>query len=334
MKMQPGALLPYTQPPPAIDVTRGTSMRWDTTFRDNNLRNHDIDTLKRWVRHKLGGYHVPINSIRADNLLYRGVRWGVRPTRVSQVSYPSADVLHLIGLGRANREGRAMFYASRAAPAVFYEVRARAGDTIALSEWGLSEQLWMHNLGYHPDALKHLGTPAEITRPQLSAPIPGESAEHARVRRRLSMSFAAEVQPRQDYRYKLSVAISETFFDGAEPLPLINDGFAPSSTAAAGIVYPSMQLRGGADNVVIWPDFVEKYLRIRSILFIKVLHVDELAMHYELQTIGAANEFADGDIVWRETMPPEIECRTTIRLENGFLTMRNGHGHLYDAHRI
>jgi hypothetical protein len=46
-------------------------------------------------------------------------------------------------LGRVNRIGKPVFYCSRAAPAVFYELRVKEGDLIALSEWEVAEPLWM-----------------------------------------------------------------------------------------------------------------------------------------------------------------------------------------------
>jgi hypothetical protein len=41
-------------------------------------------------------------------------------------------------LNRANRAGQPMFFASRGAAPVLYELRAKAGDRIALSGWKLS----------------------------------------------------------------------------------------------------------------------------------------------------------------------------------------------------
>jgi hypothetical protein len=145
-------------------------------FSDDRLQSKDIDTLKRHLRWKLGGYKVMLADIRADNLLYRGVVWKRRPTRVDQVSYPPAE--KVATLGRVNRVGKSVFYCSRAAPAVFYELKARRGDLIALSEWGLIEPLWMHNLGYHRDALRKIGTPDLAARPRLTYPIPQEPREN------------------------------------------------------------------------------------------------------------------------------------------------------------
>jgi hypothetical protein len=133
------------------DETRMTS----EIFTDARLRDKNIDALKRYLRSKLSGYRVAFSYITPDNLLYRGVPWQQRPSKINQLSYPPVD--RVTRLGRVNRIGKPVFYCSRAPEAVFYELRAKEGDLIALSEWEVTEPLWMHNLGFQEDALRRLG---------------------------------------------------------------------------------------------------------------------------------------------------------------------------------
>jgi len=72
-----------------------------------------------------------------------------------------------------------MFYGSCGAPPVFFEIHANAGQYIALSKWKVSELMWMHNLGFHIDALRRLGGAHVPLRVALSSLIPGESRENA-----------------------------------------------------------------------------------------------------------------------------------------------------------
>ena len=90
-----------------------------TLFTDDQIRRNNIDTLKRWLRPKLGGYTVAIKNITTDNVLYRGVPWPERPRRVTDLSYPPVAFARL---NRANRAGQPMFYASRGAPMKLKEV--------------------------------------------------------------------------------------------------------------------------------------------------------------------------------------------------------------------
>ena len=77
-------------------------------FSDLQLRRRDIETLKRYVRQRLGGYRVRIDSITTDNVFYRGVKWSTRPSAIARVSYPPPECV--TKLGRVNWEGQSMFY--------------------------------------------------------------------------------------------------------------------------------------------------------------------------------------------------------------------------------
>lgn len=154
-------------------------------FTREELERKDIDTLKRHLRWKLGGYGVAINSIRTDNLLFRGVKCDERPKTIGRISYPPAHCV--TELGRLNRVGTSMFYCSRAGPSVYFELHAKKSDCIALSRWTLTEPLWMHHVGYHADALKRMGVPV-APRMRLAYPIPNETKFNERMRRALSLA--------------------------------------------------------------------------------------------------------------------------------------------------
>ncbi len=250
-------------------------------FFDEQLRRRDITTPKRWLRVRLGGYIVAIKWIRTDNLLYRRVKCSDRPTRVARVSYPPAD--KVTNYGRVNRDGQSVFYASRGAPAVVYELRAKQGDLIALSEWEVREPLWMHNVGYHQDALARIGVTDVSRRLPLVHSIPNESKENAKLRHELSLAFTAEVPEGYEYRYKQSIAIKEVLLDDAEPFKPQPNG--PNHALAAGIVYPALQMRGAADNVAIWPEFVDSCLRLKSVRYIKVEAADAATYSYSFSTL-------------------------------------------------
>ncbi|MDB5605876.1 MAG: hypothetical protein JWP25_2776 [Bradyrhizobium sp.] len=62
-------------------------------FWRDQISRRDIDTLKRQLREKLGGYRVAINYPTWDNLLFRGVVCEERPQTIDRVSYPQAKAL-------------------------------------------------------------------------------------------------------------------------------------------------------------------------------------------------------------------------------------------------
>lgn len=297
-------------------------------FSDAQLRNKDIDTLKRYLRYKLGGYRVSIRDISTSNTLFRGVRCNERPSVVDQISYPPPD--RITKFGRLNRVGVSMFYCTPSAPAVFYEMRAKQGDLIALSEWEVTEPLWMHNLGFHHDAFRRMAAPKIIERHGLINPIPHETKSNARMRRLLALAFTEGVLDGQEYKYKQSIAINELLFDGASPLPTMQNG--PKSSRAAGTFYPALQMRGAADNVAIWPEFVDSSLRIKSLRFVLVEAADESKSSYTIVTIANSYAHADRKILWKEPVLPKQERRSYVALEGSDWVLRDGLNRIYDIH--
>jgi hypothetical protein len=297
-------------------------------FTDARLRDKNIDALKRYLRSKLAGYRVAFSYIRPDNLLYRAVPWQQRPSKINQLSYPPVD--RVTRLGRVDRIGKPVFYCSRAPEAVFYELRAKEGDLIALSEWEVVEPLWMHNLGFQEDALRRLEASDVAIRPRWNNPMPNEIKHNARLRQRISLAFTEDVQDGQEYKYKKSVAINELLFDDAGPLPKYPDG--PRFSRAAGTVYPAMQLRGSADNVAMFPDFVDTSLRIRSVRYVLVEAADEARSSYSFLTVAISCTFSAADIVWQDNLPPERQRRSHIALEGRDWVLRDGINRVYAAH--
>jgi len=293
-------------------------------FTDAQLRSKDIETLKRWLRVKLGGYTVATNDMSASNIIFRGVPWTEQPSTISDVSYcPAAKVTKL---GRVNRVGQSAFYGSLGGPVVFYELRAKQGDCIALSEWQVTEPLWMHNLGYHYSALQRMGTP--IIRQRLTNPIPNETKRNERLREQLSRAFTEDVCEGQEYRYKQSIAINELLFDKAEPIRQFPNG--PKSGVVAGTVYPAMQLRGAADNIAIRPDVVDAGgLRLKSVRYVLVEAANEQSASYIFLTMAISRAFSGEEIVWQKSLPSEKQRRSTIALEKDNWVLRDGFGNIY-----
>jgi len=263
-------------------------------FFAEEIARQDIDVLKRRLREKLGGFVVAIKPILAGARVFRGVRWAERPTDIRQLSYPPAKLV--TSMGRLNRIGSPVFYCSAGEPPVFYELKARVGETIGITEWEVLEPLWFHNLGFHEDSLDKLGVPFVGSRPDLTNAIPNETKDNERLRRKISLAFAEEVTVGSEYKYKLSVAINELFFDKAEPIPHREGG--PRFNQASGTVYPSVQLNARADNLAVLPEFVDSSLVVRTVKYSLVKEFNPVSKEYNVEILCHTNNFAGSQIIW------------------------------------
>jgi hypothetical protein len=296
-------------------------------FTDDQVCKNDIDTLKRWLRPKLDDYTVAIRDMTTANKLYRGVPWPIRPQIVADLSYPP---VHLAKLNRASREGQPMFYASRGAPPVFFELRGTIGQRIALSEWDVIEPVWMHNVGFHKDALKRLSGLRSPARHILTQPFANETKQNEKLRRLISLAFTADTNGgRREYRYKLSVAINELLFDKASPLPPRSGG--PRFDRVAGTIFPAMQMKGAADNVAMWPEFSDSCLAIKSVRYIEIERAEE-GRAYTVLNLAIAHKFIEGTIVWQNADGREEDRRSHIEYIGGQWLSHDGRGRLYDVH--
>lgn len=302
-------------------------------FTDHQLRTRDIDTLKRWLRFRLGGYVVAVKHITAPSMVYRGVACAMRPESVSQISYPPAD--RVLALQRLNREGQPRFYCTVAPPAVFFELHAQKGDFIALSEWEVTEPLWMHNLGYHPRALQRIGAQQQsvVMRHAVTHAIRNETRQNEKLHHQLSEAFTCDVRVGEEYRYKQSIAIIESMSENVElQFPSHGGSEMPKRNKIAGTVYPAMKMRGDADNVMFLPEFVDSSLRIKSVRHVLVEVADAGSSSYTFLTTDFANSFSGNAIEWESNIGSEKSRRSHIALEGGHWVLRNGFGNVYDFH--
>jgi hypothetical protein len=293
-----------------------------------------------------GSYMTAMKDLTKGNILYRGVRCEERPSSIRRISYPPSKI---VKLGRMNRDGQPRFYGcagprppagrilnpAAAAPAVFYELRAKVGDRIALSAWEATEPLLMYNLGYHTRALQQMGTQEQniTARQNITNAIPNETSANAQMHYRVSKAFAADVPQGKEYRYKQSVAINETLGE-FELLPPDGAQAAPSHSEVAGTAYPTVQMRGDADNVVLLPTLVDSSLKIKSVNYVMIEGVNESASEYRLLTIGFANTFSDNEIKWWDEIGNEVDRRSSVSFTNGEWSVRDGNYCIIDLRKL
>jgi hypothetical protein len=147
----------------------------------------------------------------------------------------------------------------------------------------------------------------------------------------MSRAFTNDVPDDKNYLYKETIAINELLFDGASPIP--RRGLdSPSSGRVAGTVYPSVRMRGLADNVVIWPEFADYSLEMRSVRFVLVEAADEDKLSYRFLTVAFSNTSSGNNIIWEQELSPESERRTHVAFQRGRWIFKDSAGRIYDVH--
>ena len=249
------------------------------------------------------GIESPIFSSGA--FVYRGRKLGPTFSKSAGITYkdliyPPKDVATL---GRLNRPGEPVFYASMNKTSVFFELPdLKAGDELILTFWKTTEQMFVNNIGYTEFAFEQLGAkrPLPIWGP-LKAPGSTESTvslptlppdvvdaalsrdESREVKEALSKYFMRKVTSDEAFRYKLTVAIGEMHLGS----------IVTHNTQFAGILYPSVRMWANGDNLALLPWYVDKHLEFRKAVHVRIR--GRTGTSIDIDYLDAAHEFGCGD---------------------------------------
>jgi hypothetical protein len=233
------------------------------------------------------------------------------PMSPGDLSYPPAEYAKL---GRANRHGAPVFYASTGKESVFYEIpNLKIGDELILGIWQTDAKMLLNNLGYTKFSLETLGSLRSLPywATFLSDDHAGELIEHFDERdspTQIYEVFSQYFTKRQDGAqplYKLSAAIAE----------LQLGEISGSQHQFAGIIYPAVALNGDGDNVAIQPWYVDQHLQLKKAKHVRV--TDREGTKIKVEYVDEAYQLdPDGHLCWLgrraswQVLPQQsVECR-------------------------
>jgi hypothetical protein len=271
------------------------------------LSSLDIDQIKARLQPALIGYAITCPIFDPGAYLYRARR--VTPNFNKTVGIGRQDLIYppktVARLGRLNRNGEALFYASMHKQSVFFEVPdLRDGDEVILSFWKTTEPMLVNNVGYTEFAFSQLGAkrgvpiwgpPALSDEKTVSLPSLAESQvtslmqadANADTKEAFSRYFMRPVSAGESEFYKLTTAIGEMHLGTVQG----------HDRQFAGILYPSVRMWANGDNVALQPWFVDSCLEFRKAVHVKIKKRRETDM--DVDYIDAAHGFEDdGKLKW------------------------------------
>jgi hypothetical protein len=209
-----------------------------------------------------------------------------------------------------------MFYSSLARAAVFFELGVKTGDPIAVSQWRSTGAVWVNNVGFAPGVFRKFGSSRQQPASWQATPThPAiESRANKLVHQFLADEFSKVIAPDRSYGYKLSIAIAEKLLFGDLDVPV---GHGPTETRFAGLVYPSFAMRANSDNIVLLPEFVDRYFSLREVEYIRIDAAEPENLKYEVTVVDFANSFSNGLIEWKGrhrqwTLPPKSMLKMVV----------------------
>jgi hypothetical protein len=296
-------------PPSSTRITPSTVQEVQTTLkliRNLDLRAVAIDEIKSLLPTLWRGYAFVAPILQAGISLYRLRSFDEdKPRNVSEISAPPPSKVHRNQ--RCNRAGESLFYCSTAINAPFFELHAQVGQNLVLSTWKTTRPLLVNRVGYTPSAFLALRAARDCPTWHASLESQGETEASRAVDEFLAEQFTTDVQPGDEYLYKLTVAFSEKLLHGG------NFSFD-------GLLYPTIPMWGNADNLALTASATSGGLRFVHAEYLKMKTVESPTMTFDtLDT--ATSVLEDGLLSWKGH--PD---QWTLRNRGDRLTLSNENG--------
>lgn len=284
-------------PPPVPNISP------DVEQQIEYLRGVDLNAVKfeevvLLLRRIIRGYWNNAITIPENQMLYRANRYDFKPDDASFLTYPPAKLV--TGYQRANTPGNPMFYTSMAKNATLYELDVKPKDRVSISMWKTTAAAFINNIAFDDHVFAKLKSDrlAESYALASEYTISLKNASLNRVVRRFfADEFSRKVPGGSERQYIISAALTECFLGNVQE----RDG-TPANISFegkfAGILYPSLAMRGNADNLVLLPDYADRHCELVHVEFVEIDSVRKGRIDFT--EYDFANSFSgDGLIRWK-----------------------------------
>jgi len=189
----------------------------------------------------LGG-SFPIGHGHAT--IFRGRVTTQKPQALADVSYPPPNTTQQ---GRCNRRGRPLFYGSFSVHPIAYELHIKEGELLYLSRWTTFPGRWLsvNYVGLSKQAFDRLRStrePPYWARPEVIQEL---TDRNLALNGKLGDLFVS----RDPSDYNFTNAVTEIFTSGN----------------VDALIYPTVALNGSFDDVVIKPQYVDRWLNLHRV---------------------------------------------------------------------
>lgn len=251
--------------------------------RGFDLSVTDIESLRGEVRGLLPDNYVAVGRlIQPGTDFYRIVAYDSMPSRVDQISYPPTNVAR--SHGRCNRAGTSVFYCSNSRVAPHYEVDLKKGDRYVLSQWRSNQPMYVLLAGYTYSSVLQMGSdrlPASYI-PEQQSPLQSLFTEF------LASEITKNVPPGREDEYKLTIAFAENQFEST----------ISNSASLGALMYPTIPMKGNADNFVLRPSVVDEKLKLIEVAYHEITDINDGQLS-TTEVDFACTTSSDGLLEWK-----------------------------------
>jgi hypothetical protein len=247
-----------------------------------SIADVDEEYIKKIISTMIKGYTVQAPVLLPPHTLYRA-RICDKPELVTELSYPPSK--YIKENGRGNYPGQSMFYCSTHSFTPFYELRCQAGDNVALSSWRTKSQLVLNHIGFTEEVKRQLKSKRNIGEIYDFVTTTNNFSElNEMVHEYLGYLFS---QPVKDDSNKIEYKLTSTIAD-----------IMMHSDEIHGLIYPTIQMLGNADNILLKPGFVDRHLEFVNVEFIQIKESDSDGFIVDRLDSATSSTIDNGKLSW------------------------------------
>lgn len=277
VKLQLGVFMKYIKRPSLKELEDRI-----TEIENLNSINLSIDDYKSKLKLLFIGYTINSINLNPGFLIYRGIKYERKPALLSHLSYPPINTCKM---GRANRHGVPVFYGATDKNVPFYELDAKPGERMVISEWTIQKDFIFNNVGYTEAVFKGLNSARAI--PSFSPY--NNSRENVLVQNFLAKTFSQKISDNNNYLYKITNAIAEKHY---------SEGGISDALMFKGLVYPTIRMNANADNFAITQLAIDKgFLKFEKVEYIEILKGVNDSFSYKI--LDVAFNICNKEIQWK-----------------------------------
>lgn len=256
----------------------------DRLERIDLIRIDDKD-LWSFISTGLTGYVIRTAKKVKGSKIYRG-RCCEKPIDISEIQYPPSK--YVKSRGRANDIGQPVFYGASQFSVPFFELRISVGDKVAMSTWLVKEDISLNHIGFSEVIEQNLGSDRSLASiHKFVCDTRNFSEANLLLNQYLSYKFSIPISKENEQaNYKLTCNLAKFLYG-------LQDKDIPS-----GLIYPTNQMKGNAENIVLKPHAVENFLQIQKVDYVEVTNIINGKIKCKL--LDSTEEFKDTIIIWNK----------------------------------
>jgi hypothetical protein len=216
-----------------------------------------IDKITKELSVLLSGFHITAYCFPKGERFFRAVSADLYslPTNKDCLQYPPPQVTRL---GRANVEGKPVFYCANNEIVAMKEIQPSEGDYLVVGEWFSKERFLFQYIGVSNDALKELGSQNNSMK-EIAQFHQKKIEQHTDIDSYLYVVLSQFfIQNRDSSVYSFTAALTNILLERVQQNP--RENFLKEYTRIAGIQYPSIMDNGNSMNFAITTNTVDECL--------------------------------------------------------------------------